>query len=81
MTILFCINISLTLKHHSTWHAIITLVERDTKALDTGVFLDQKNAFDAVDHCILLNKLGNIESGPTFSIVLKVIPVFHGSSC
>ena len=49
-------------KHHSTSHAIITLVERVTKALDpgkyiVGVFLDLKKAFDTVDHCILLNIL------------------------
>ena len=45
-------------KLHSTQHAIITLVDRITSSLDTGdlvigVFLDQKKAFDTVDHHIL----------------------------
>ena len=42
--------------------AIIILVERVSKAIDTGkivigLFLDIKKAFDTVDHDILINKL------------------------
>ena len=49
-------------KGHSTNHAVITLVERVAKALDTGkivvgVYLDIRKAFDAIDHHILLRKL------------------------
>ena len=49
-------------QRHSTSHAVITLVEKITHALDSGkvvggVFIDFKKAYDTVSHDILLRKL------------------------
>ena len=49
-------------QRHSTSHAVITLVEKITHALDFGkvvggVFIDFKKAYDTVSHDILLRKL------------------------
>ena len=49
-------------QRHSTSHAVITLVEKITHALDSGkvvggVFIDFKKAYDTVSHDILSRKL------------------------
>ena len=49
-------------KSHSTSHAIITLVKKVSRELDTrkfvvGPYLDIKKAFDAVPYSIILEKL------------------------
>ena len=49
-------------RQHSTNHAVITLVQKITNALDkgkvmVGCFLHIKKAFDTVNHRILISKL------------------------
>ena len=49
-------------RQHSTNHAVITLVEKTTNALDNGkvvvgCYLEIKKAFDTVNHRTLISKL------------------------
>ena len=48
--------------NHSTSHAIITLIEKISRTLDTGkivcgIFVDFRKAFDVIPHKTLLKKL------------------------
>ena len=48
--------------NHSTFHALVSITEDIRQALDNnsfacGIFIDLQNAFDTVDHNILLKKL------------------------
>ena len=63
-------------KGHSIRHAIITLVERVSKALDTGtyvvgVFSDLKKAFDTIDHGILVEIVPLWHQRPYLQLVRK----------
>ncbi|CAB4028715.1 Hypothetical predicted protein, partial [Paramuricea clavata] len=51
-------------KNHSTQHAIIDIVDKicknmESKKFTCGIFIDLKKVFDTVDHSILLTKLNH----------------------
>ena len=53
-------------KGHSTQHAILDIINAiqanmNQRLLSCGVFIDLKEAFDTVDHEILLNKLNHYD--------------------
>ena len=59
---------------HSTEHAALELIDRiinkmDTNEIPLNIFLDLSNAFDTIDHTILLNKLKYYGlKGPTLNL-------------
>ena len=64
--------------NHSTSHAIITLIEKISRALDTGkivcgIFIDFRKAFDVIPHNTLLKKLYAYGILEKYTIGLKVI--------